>query len=181
MIKLMILFFIIIFIFSVNAGEITKLDLIKGETKTVELKLKNSVELNMLDGRHIININKITDKGADLDVFVFVDDDQSISYVTVLKGSTIKLDFNKDGRGEVYISLNKFLDNGVALDFYYPKDEDFQKDKVDETNGVTGEAVLDNEKINGNPNLWIFGLIIGIIVIILIIAGIFLNKKKKGK
>ena len=163
------------FVFSVGAiGEIRKIDIQKGQTVILDLGLKEGIELDLYDGRHILNVNKITDKGADLDVFLFVDEDQKISYVTVSKKQNLKLDFDKDGKGEIYVSFNKFLENQrVSLIVYYSKDEDF------ESNEITGEVIA--EKDSSTNLLSISVIIASFIVIILVIFMIVYTKKKKKR
>ena len=88
-----------------SLGELINLGLVKGETKIIELDVKEGVQLDIMNERHIINVDKITEKGADLDLFLFVDTEQKINYVSVTNKMISKLDFDKDGRGEIYISL----------------------------------------------------------------------------
>lgn len=173
---------IVLMAFSVHAlGEIKKVDIEKGETVTVDLKVKEGVELNLLDGRHIININKIHKDGADLDIWVFVDGDQRISYVTVNRKQSLKLDLDKDGKGELYVSLNKFFKydtpyggraDGVLLDFYYPADEDF------ESNLITGAVVSEGETIKSVWNT-LFVLILLLLILAVLILVITKRLKKK--
>ena len=51
----------------------------------------------------------------------------------------MKLDLDRDCRGEIYVSVNKFFKydgpsgerlDGVSLYFYYPSDEDFESNLV---------------------------------------------------
>ncbi len=183
--KIIYLFFALLLVFSASAGEIKELNISKGETQTIDFKVKDGVEIDMLGGRHIININKIQKDGADLDVWTFVDGDQKTMYVTVNRKQLVKLDFDRDGRGEIYISLNKFYKyddtdgkraDGVSLDFFYPSDDDF------DTNQITGDVVADVEEQGSN---WFGGigllivLIIGVIVVVT--AAAFFFDKKRGE
>ncbi len=174
-----IYFFVLILLINIvsSMGEIKHIDINRGQTINVDLKVKDGVEFNLMNDRHIINVNKITPKGADLDVFNFVDGDQKISYITVNKRQLLKLDFDKDGRGELYVKFNKFLPNGVSLDFYYPAEEDFPSSEV------TGDTVKEINPVKNQIDYLRFSLVlVGVLVVILlIILGVNLNKIKKVK
>mgnify|MGYP001611644528 CR=1 FL=1 len=191
--KLIFVFFLVALSFSVSAlGEIKKLEVNKGETVTVDLKVKDGVELNLMGDRHIITVNKIHYKGADLDIFNFVDTEQKTMYITVNKKQSVKLDLDRDGKGEIYIKLNKFYKydgpneerlDGVSLDFYYPADEEFPPGQLDQVTGDVVENIGNNEE-NSEPKLGVgsIALLIGffVFVIVLIIAiGVYLGKKDK--
>jgi len=184
-----VLFLLMILAFSVNGlGEIKHIDLVKGEIITVDLKVKEGVEFNLMEGRHIINVNKIHKDGADLDIFNFVDGDQKISYTTINRIRSLKQDLDRDGRGEIYVSLNKFFKysgpngkrlDGVSLDFFYPLDEDF--DGVLGPNQITGNVVGDvnlSEDSGGFGRFLLYT--IGILAVLIVLVFV-LNKKKKVK
>lgn len=165
-------------------GEIKQLDIEKGDTITVDFKVKEGVQLNLLGKRNIININKIHKDGVDLDIFVDVDGEQVINYLTVNKKQSVKLDVDRDGRGEMYIDLNKFFNyddpdgkrsDGVSLDFFYPTEEDFG------SNSVTGNVVK-NSEVSYNSKAFIrFVIFIVALFAVLIALTMFLKRKNNVK
>lgn len=163
----------------VSAGEVVPIELKLDDPLTVDLEVSSGVEFNMFDGRHIVNLDKITKKGADLDVFLFVNrgQEQSVSYMTVTPKTTLKLDLDKDGIGDIYVGFSGFIDNGAKLIFYHPSDKE-DKGLDDTTGAVTVDGIEDNPRGNG-----VF-LVSGIIVILLFLGlfgGKIINKGRKAK
>ena len=185
--KVICLFFLLSFILFASAeGELKQVKFERGEIITVDLGTKEGIEFNLNGGRHIVNVDKITDKGPELDVFLFVDGDQQINYVTINKEQILKLDLDKDGRGEIYVRLKSLFndntdDSGekdmVTLDFFYPSEEDF------DNNQITGAFVQNDVIVNKNGSsksvISIILLLVILLGVILIVLNLILSKKNK--
>ncbi|MFH1593054.1 MAG: hypothetical protein ABIB47_06845 [Candidatus Woesearchaeota archaeon] len=166
----------------VVAGEIRKIDLEKdlGDKNGLILEVTSgdAIEFDMFDGRHIVTIDKIHQKGVDLDVFLFANrgEDQKVSYMTVSPKRTVKLDFDKDGIGDLYIGFKEFLSEDTAkIIFYNPNIETIQEDNNMEE--ITGEIIARTPKASNYIHLF-FGLTI--LVLILLVVFFSISEKKKA-
>ena len=176
--KLIFLLMLLISISLTNAGEIRKIDLENNNRLAIDLLVKEGIEFTMLDNRHIITIDKITNKGVDLDVFLFIDEDQKVSYITVNKNSTLKLDLDKDGKGDLYVGFDKFLSNdGARLIFFRPID---QVDALQNNTNNLKEApvIIKDKSVKYNFLTWYLPLVLIILIIILSFLLIYSKRKK---
>jgi len=168
----------LIILVSVQAGEIRKIDFEGENSLIVNIPFQDGVEFDMFNGRHVITIDKITPKGVDLNVFLFVEGNQSIYYVTVKKERSIKLDFDRDGKGEIYIKLNEVREGKIAsllfLTAAAPENELPHREN-EGISDVTGSIV--NSPYSTAINK-LFGFIIGVLVLAFIII-LIINRAKK--
>lgn len=158
----------------VFAGTINQIDLDEKITH-IAITEGDAIEFNLFEGRHVIGIDKIHKKGVDLDVFLFVDGEQRISYITVGEERTLKLDLDKDGKGDLFVGFEQFLiDEGAILKFYLPGEET-------NNNQATGLAIKeDNNSKEGDLMNWYFGIVILVLTILLIVT-ITIHKRNKSK
>lgn len=161
------------------AGEIRKIDIEEElgnkDTLFIDIKTGEGLEFDMFEGRHVISVDKMHEKGVDFDIFLFVnkDEDQKVSYMTVSPKRTIKLDFDKDGVGDIYIGFKEFLsENRATIIFYNPLAEIAGDGRRLE--GITGETIA---KTPGNSKYihLFFGTTI---VILLLLTTYFLLKQE---
>ena len=185
--KVICLFFLLSFILLASArGELKQVEFERGEIVTVDLGTKEGIEFNLNGGRHIVNVDKITNKGPELDVFLFVDGAQQINYVTINREQILKLDLNKDGRGEIYVKLKSLFKDDtdesgekdmVTLDFFYPSEEDFDKNQI--TGAFVQNDVVVDEKSSSKSVVSVILLLAILLGVILIVLNVILSKKNK--
>ena len=149
-------------------GEIRKIDIEGVDVMTVDLREGSGVEFSAADGRHIIVTEKIHKDVVDLDVFLFVDGNQKVSYITVSPKRTLKLDLDQDGTGDLYVGFNKVLDsNSARITLFKPtSDITLPRNKEEQdvlTSGITGSPPEENSYVH-----WLF-LSITIVLLLLIV------------
>jgi len=172
----------------VNAGEIKKIDLEGKETVIVTTKVKDAVEFYMFTGRHIVTVDEITKKGIDLDIFLFVNEEQKLTYVTVNKEHTVKLDFDKDNKGDLYIAYGGYVNDKTAK-LIFTKLGPTGEEIVDKENpvpddqaisGITG-AITKENPVRQSPVTWILLLILTSLAVITISLVIYKKQQNRLK
>lgn len=130
------------------------------------------IEFYLNNSRHVINVEKVMPESLDLDIFLFVDEDQRVSYLTASKGKTIKIDVNKDGKSELYLGYAGHFSNKSLIFFYTPDSENTLSD-------ITGNVIAENQKTEEKSyKLYYLGGIL-ILVIVLISILLYINTRKK--
>jgi len=165
----------------INAGEIKKIDLENSNRLTIDISVKDGIEFSILGNRHVITIDKITKKGVDLEIFLFIDNDQQVSYITIINNSTLKLDLNEDGKGDLYVGFDRFLSsNSARLIFFRPIN---QADILQNNDNELKEPpeVMNGKLIKYNFLTWYLPVVLIILIIILSFILIYSKQKEKNK
>ena len=170
-----IILVLLLFSLIASAGEIEKITIEKNQAQIVNIPLGGGIEFDILGGRHIITVDKITEAGADLNIFFYVDGEQFTNYVTVKDDGYIKLDFDRDGAGDVYLRLNKIFYPENIVSILILERGVFENGLAD----VTGNPVVEVEKNISFIN-WFFGTAIILLLVGLVVA-LVVSKNKKLK
>jgi len=166
---------IILLVGIVSANNKIPLDVNLEKEMLVPVLEGDIIEFYLGDARHIINIEKVLPESMDLDIFLFVDEEQKVSYVTVKENRTIKLDLDKDGEGDLFLGFGGHYGDKTLLFIYNPN----SKGSLTE---ITGNVVKKTNSINvgeENNNKWYY--LVGLLVLIVLLIGtlIYINIKKK--
>jgi len=172
--KIIFMFALILFLNSVSAGEMNRIDMgDDGTTTYLNLKVGDGIRFYYAGGEHVITLDKVHAKGADLNIFLYVDKDQKTTYATAGLKRSIKLDLDRDGVGDFFISFDGYLiEGGAKLSIFNPVEE------IKAIDDISGRVVVEFPEKNGNLN-WFFGVVTGILVFTLLTA-LILNKKRKS-
>jgi len=151
-----------------------------GTFKPSKSSLENGFSANVIAGQKV----KVTYSDGDKTSDVEIKSVSSEKVVVTINGNDYeispsasgKIDLDNDGVYDLEITSNKVYSNGVANLGFVLISEEVPKE---EEKGNVGKVVENISNVVKNISWWIY-LIIGV-VIILIIVGIVLNKKVKGK
>ncbi len=170
--KYFVLMFMLLLVSLVFANNKIKVDVSLEEKILVPVAEKDFVEFYLNNSRHIIKIDKVLNNSLDVAVFLFVDQGQRVSYATLSKGNILKVDLNKDGKGELFLGYGGHFGNKTLLLMYNPN--------LNSTiNGITGSVI--NEKTTPdekNNNVYYIVSIIAVIIILISILA-YINFRKK--
>ncbi|MBI2498625.1 hypothetical protein HYV88_00110 [Candidatus Woesearchaeota archaeon] len=166
---------IILLVGFVSANNKLSLDVNLEKEMLVPVLEDDMIEFYLGDARHIINIEKVMPESMDLDVFLFVDEEQKTSYVTVKENRTIRLDLDKDGVGDLFLGYGGHYNDKTLLLIYNPNAEGSLTE-------ITGNVVKKTNNISigeENNNKWYY--IVGILALVVVLIGtlIYINIKKK--
>ncbi|MEK6934253.1 MAG: hypothetical protein AABW46_00060 [Nanoarchaeota archaeon] len=169
----LVLMFVLLLVGSVLAGEKIYLNVDLEEIVLVPVSEKDMIEFYLGDHRHGIIIDKENENSLDLDIFLFLDGKQTVSYVSVFNDSIAKIDINKDGKGDLYLGYSGHYANKSLLLVKNPKSERILGD-------ITGSVVADDvENEDNGSNLYIISVILGVIIILVCVL-IYINIKNKS-
>lgn len=146
----------LMFLTSVFAiGNTLVVDLTKVALNSVTLGVKDRMSFNLLGGEHTIIIDKIHDKGVDLDIFPFVDKKEPVSYITLKYDRHIKVDLDRDNSDDLNIRLLNINGDEVTI---MVENLNFDPDSVP-VNGKDRDVNL----------LLIMGIITGLFLLVLLV------------
>lgn len=163
---------IILLVGFVSANSKIKLDVNLEKEMLVPVLEDDMIEFYLNDARHIINIEKVMPESMELDVFLFVDEEQKTNYVTVKKGRTIKIDFNKDGKGELYLGYGGHYGNKTLLFIYNPNSSGTLTE-------ITGNVIKENGTNEEKSNKWHYMGAILVLIIVLISILVYINTRRR--
>ena len=169
--RYLILVFVILLASSVLANTKIKLDINLEKQMLVPVLENDMIEFYLNNSRHIINIEKVMPESMDLDVFLFVDEKQKISYITVANGKSMKIDIDKSGEGELYLGYGGHYGNKTLLFVYNPNAEG----KLTE---ITGGVIKENFVASEGNNKWYYVGAILVLILALISILVYINTRK---
>ena len=173
MMALWIIAFVLLLSSVVQSGEIMQIDFLVSDRLVLDVPVRDGFSFDLYDGRHVVVVDRITESGADLDIFMFAgEEDQAVQYATAKKDTTVKLDPNRDGEGDVYIKLISIKGNHNDIARLVL----FTQNAIEEQPMTGGEVAIQLEEKNFTPAL-VFISIIGILVLLLL----FFSFRKKEK
>lgn len=169
--RYLILVFVILLASSVLANNKIKLDINLEKQMLLPLSENDMIEFYLNNSRHVINIEKIRPESMDLDIFLFVDENQKTSYITVEKGKSMKIDINKDSKEELYLGYGGHYGNKTLLFVYNPNAEG----KLTE---ITGGVIKENPVALEGSNKWYYVGAILVLILALISILVYINTRK---
>src|SRR3989344_529271 len=158
-----------------SAGQTQKIDISNIPQQSITINEKDRFEFSFLGGTHTVIVNNINEKGAELDLFPYINlkDKPPISYSTANYENIIYFDVNKDLIKDISIKLTdmgKDYETATLL---------ITNVNLDENANVNGSAIP-NKLIN-KPRVYDYNMILiilGIAIAIVISLIIYFVSKK---
>src|SRR3989344_3813308 len=163
-----------------EAGKTIKIDFSSEREQLVEVNTGDRIEFSLVDGVHTMIIDKIHEKGVDLDTFVYIDrksGEENVFYSTAIKGTTLRIDLDKDKVTDLLIGTYKIFNGDKAILILKLPDSEAEN-PIDNGNEITGDAsreIRDVNDPNGKISL-ILEIVVGLSILVLVYF-VFIRKK----